>query len=170
MTDNLFYHTGIGPEKVLDQLYAESKIEENYYWSPAVPPVFRCDVSPSLRQFFKEFVNVPLADIGFLKTFPNSLYPTHKDAFRITALNMPMGEPNSDFITSAYDIDLLKGTARHFDVNYDMDKFTILNVMSHHSVENKSKDLYRIILSIGIKTHSYTEILQLHREGKLFNV
>jgi hypothetical protein len=169
MTSNLFYNTGIQPEKILDQLYLESQVEKNYYWSPAVPPVFRCDVSPFLKSFFTKFINVPISDAGFLKNFPKSQYPTHKDTFRIVALNMLMVEPNENFITSVYEINLREKKFNQHVVNYVKNQFTILNVSEPHSVMNKTTNSHRIMLSIGIKTHTYTELMDLHSKNKLFN-
>jgi len=99
MHDNLFFNTAITPLEILDQLYQEAAVTSNYYESPANPPVMRCDVSQGVREYFKKLITVPFRDCGFLKTPPNSVYPIHKDSFRITALNMLMVDPDKDFNT-----------------------------------------------------------------------
>jgi hypothetical protein len=167
MQDNLFFNSKVTPTDVLDQLYQEAAVDSNYYASPAKPPVMRCDVSDNVRQYFKKLIAVPFKDCGFLKIPPNSTYPIHRDYFRITALNMLMVDTNDDFETFMLDISSA-GTSKH-SVTYVKNEFTILNVMALHGVINKSKDLHRIVLSIGIKEHDYATVLNLHKENKLFN-
>lgn len=166
MQDNLFFNSKFTPIDILDQLYQEAAVDSNYYASPARPPVMRCDVSDDIRKHFKKLIAVPFRDCGFLKIPPNSIYPTHKDSFRLTALNMLMTDANNDFETFMLDISS-PGASRH-SVTYVKNEFTILNVMSLHGVINKSKDLHRIVLSIGIKKHDYATVLNLHKENKLF--
>lgn len=167
MQDNLFFNSKFTPIDVLDQLYQEASVNDNYYASPAKPPVMRCDVSDDIRKYFKKLIAVPFRDCGFLKIPPNSIYPTHKDSFRLTALNMLMVDANNDFETFMFDISSV-GASKH-SVTYVKNEFTILNVMSLHGVINKSKDLHRIVLSIGIKEYDYATVLNLHKENKLFN-
>jgi hypothetical protein len=163
MQDNLFFNSKVTPTDVLDQLYQEAAVDSNYYASPAKPPVMRCDVSDNVRQYFEKLIAVPFRDCGFLKIPPNSTYPTHRDSFRITALNMLMVDINDEFETFMF-----AGGTRH-TVTYIKNEFTILDVMSFHGVINKSKELHRIVLSIGIKEHDYATVLNLHKENKLFN-
>jgi hypothetical protein len=164
MQDNLFFNSKFTPTDLLDQLYREAAVDENYYASPTKPPVIRCDASEDVRQYFKKLISIPFRDCGFLKIPPDSIYPTHKDFFRITALNMPMVDTNDDFETFIFDVD----ATRH-KVTYVKNEFTILNVSSAHGVINKSKELPRIVLSIGFIKHDYTTVLNLHKENKLFN-
>jgi hypothetical protein len=126
----------------------------------------RCDVSRSLREYFKKFITVPFRDCGFLKTPPNSIYPKHTDSLRITALNMLMVDIDMNFETSIWET---TSNTQHI-VPYVRDQFMIMNVMNPHGAINKSKELYRITLSIGILNYDYTDILNLHKENKLFNV
>lgn len=165
MQNNSFFNTEFTPSEILEQLYQEAATG-NYYSSPAVPPVMRCDVSPGVREYFKKLINVPFRDCGFLKTPPNSVYPIHRDCFRITALNMLMVDTDTNFETCIWEGN---SNQRHI-VSYSKDQFTILNVMNSHGVINKSKELHRIILSIGILDYDYASILNLHKENKLFNI
>lgn len=34
MQDELFFNTGFSPVNILDKLYQEAGVVENYYWSP----------------------------------------------------------------------------------------------------------------------------------------
>jgi hypothetical protein len=163
MQDDLFFNTTVTPIDILDRLYQESSVDSNYYPSPAKPPVMRCDVSEEVRQYFKKLLAVPFRDCGFLKTPPSSVYPTHRDSFRTTALNMLMVDNNKDFETFMFE----DNATRHA-VPYAKNEFMILNVMSLHGVINRSKDLHRIVFSIGIPDYDYATILNLHRENKLF--
>jgi hypothetical protein len=167
MKDELFFNTGFSPVGILEQLYQEASVDENYYWSPAVPPVHRCDVSEEIRNYFKSLINVPFNDCGLLKTYPNTVYPIHKDSFRITALNMTLMDDNPDFTTQVVGVKL--GTVYKYPVTYVKDEFTILNVSQLHHVTNKSQSLTRTILSIGFKDCDYSTLLRLQLEGKLFN-
>lgn len=167
MQDELFFNTGFSPTGILDKLYQEAGVEENYYWSPAVPPVMRCDVSDDIRRYFKSLINVPFNDCGLLKTYPNTIYPMHKDSFRITALNMTLMDDNPDFVTQV--VGAKFGKVYKYPVTYVRNEFTILNVSQLHHVTNKSQTLTRTILSIGFKECDYSTLLQLHSEGKLFN-
>lgn len=168
MQDNLFFNTSIIPVDVLDQLYQEAAVDSNYYKSPANPPVMRCDVSQDVREYFKKLITVPFRDCGFLKTPPDSIYPVHKDTFRITALNMLMVDPDDDFNTFMLDINS-KGVTR-YKVPYVKNQFMMLNVMNPHGVINKSKDVERIVLSIGITDTDYQTCLQKFLKKELFNV
>ena len=168
MQDELFFNTGFSPKAILDKLYQEASVEENYYWSPARPPVMRCDVSEDLRSYFKSLINVPFNDCGLLKTYPNTVYPIHTDSFRMTALNMTLMDDNPDFLTQVVGIKFSK--TYWYPVTYVKNEFTILNVSQSHCITNKSQTLTRTILSIGFKEHDYSTVLQLHSEGKLFNV
>jgi hypothetical protein len=166
MQDNLFFNTAITPSEILEQLYREAAVDSNYYDSPVKPPVLRCDVSKDIREYFKKIITVPFRDCGFLKTPPNSVYPIHKDAFRITALNMLMVDVDINFETCIWEVNSNQ-TSRHV-VPYVKDQFMIMNVMNPHGVINKSKELHRIILSIGIPDYDYATILNLHKVDKLF--
>lgn len=170
MRDEMFCDTGIEPTNILKYLYAKSQEEYTYYMSPAVPPVLRSDITGSLRDYLSNFINIPIADVGFLKTLPNSFYPIHKDCFRITALNMLMTQPSEEYITSVYKIDKNPLSNKKIKVPYQKDKFVILDVMSFHSVENNSSTITRLLLSIGIKTHSFSQVIDIYRSGKLFNL
>jgi hypothetical protein len=167
MKDELFFNTGCSPTSILDKLYQEASVEENYYWSPANPPVHRCDVSDELRNYFISLINVPFNDCGLLKTYPNTVYPIHKDSFRVTALNMTLMDDNPDFLTQVIGVKF--GKVHKYPVTYVRNEFTILNVSQLHHVTNKSQTLTRTILSIGFKESDYSTLLQLHSEGKLFN-
>lgn len=168
MKDNLFFNTGVTPIEVLSQLYQESAVESNFYQSPAVPPVLRCDVSNDIRQYFKKLITIPFRDCGFLKTPPSSVYPIHIDAFRTTALNMLMVDTSSDFET--FIIEKKEHSFTRYIVSYIKNQFMILNVMSLHGVINKSTNLHRTVLSIGFPNHDYSTVLKLHKEHKLFNI
>jgi hypothetical protein len=168
MQDNLFFNSKFTPIDILDQLYQEAAVDSNYYASPASPPVMRCDVSDDIRKYFKKLIAVPFRDCGFLKTPPNSIYPTHKDSFRTAALNMLMVDVDTNFETVIWEVNPVY--AKQHSVPYVKDQFMIMNVMSPHGVINKSKELHRIILSIGIPDYDYASILNLHKENKLFNI
>jgi hypothetical protein len=168
MQDNLFFNTEVTPIEILDQLYKEASIDSNYYESPAIPPVMRCDVSREVREYFKKFIAIPFRDCGFLKTPPNSIYPLHKDSFRITALNMLMVDQDEDFETFMLGT-TSKGFTRHH-VPYVKSQFMMLNVMNPHGVINKSKSVERIVLSIGITDADYQTCLQKFLKKELFNV
>jgi len=168
MQNNSFFNTEFTPSEVLDQLYQEASVASNYYASPAKPPVMRCDVSKDVKEYFKKIISVPFRDCGFLKTPPNSVYPVHTDTYRITALNMLMVDTDINFETCVWETNPYQ--PKPHVVPYVKDQFMILNVRSPHGVINKSKELHRIILSIGILDHDYASILNLHKENKLFNI
>lgn len=168
MLEKLFVNTNFTPKEILEQLYLEAAVEENYYWSPANPPVLRCDVSKDIRNYFERTISIPFRDCGFLKTLPSTTYPIHKDTFRITALNMIMIDHNDDFKTAVLGIEDNDITINF--VPYKKNKFTILNVSAPHSVSNRSTTITRTLLSIGFKDHSYFEVVDLYNQGKLFNV
>ena len=161
MNDKFFKNLDFSPQKILDQLYEESKKEENYYLSPV--GVWRCDVSQDLRSKISKIINVPFADCGFLKTKPKNTYPVHKDVYRIAAINLPMFEPHKDFMSFVLSKEGIKF------VDYKKDHFLILNVMEFHGVNNNSESQERVVLSIGIKEKTYQELLELHSQGKLIN-
>lgn len=167
MQDDFFLNTEISPKEIIDQLYFESSIESNYYLSPASIPVKRCDVSKDIRKYFEKFITIPFADCGFLKTYPKTRYPMHKDEFRIAALNMIMMDQNTDFETTVMNVE--NGKIEKYQVIYEKDKFTILNVMKLHGVLNKSSSLTRTVLSIGFKEHDYFSVVKLFQNKKLFN-
>jgi hypothetical protein len=166
MQDKLFFNTAITPSEILEQLYREAAVESNYYNSPVKPPVFRCDVSKDIREYFKKVITVPFRDCGFLKTPPNSVYPIHRDTLRTAALNMLMVAVDTNFETFMWDANPTQ--AKQYIVPYVKDQFMIINVMNPHGVINKSKELHRIILSIGIPDYDYATILNLHKADKLF--
>jgi hypothetical protein len=168
MQDTLFFNTEITPIEILDQLYQEASIDSNYYKSPANPPVMRCDVSQDVRDYFKNLIAVPFRDCGFLKTPPNSVYPLHKDSFRITALNMLMVDQDDDFDT--FMLGISPNKVRRYSVPYVKNQFTLMNVMNPHGVVNKSQKNERIVLSIGIKDIDYQTCLEKFLKKELFNV
>lgn len=168
MTDTLFFCTGVSPTKILDRLYQEASVESNYYWSPAKDSVLRCDVSTELRDYFKELINVPFRDCGFLVTKPNTVYPMHVDWFRKSALNMLMVDNHPDFKTAI--IEKVNNEQKEHNVSYVKNEFTLLNVSKLHGVSNTSNSLTRIMLSIGLNLDNYDTVLDLHKKNKLFNV
>ena len=168
MQNKSFFNTEFTPSEILEQLYREAPVDSNYYESPAEPPVTRCDVSQDVREYFKKLITVPFRDCGFLKTLPNSIYPVHTDSFRITALNMLMVDTDINFKTCIWETNPNQPIPHV--VPYVKDQFMILNVLNPHGVINKSKELHRIVLSIGILDYDYASILNLHKENKLFNI
>lgn len=147
---------------ITDKLYQEAAVESNYYLSPA--NVFRCDVSQELRSEIQKIVKVPIADCGFLKRFPKSVYPIHVDTYRICAINMPMSDPDPNFYAYSFD-----GHNR-IPIEYKKDHLTILNVRKMHGVINKSDTNTRIILSIGLKTTDYTSCVEkFHNKEILYD-
>lgn len=142
-----FLYTGISIPRIIPWLYREAAIESNYYLSPV--GVFRCDVSKELRAEIEKIVKLPIADCGFLKRFPKSIYPTHVDKYRICAINMPMSDPDSNFYAYSFN-----GIQR-IPIEYKKDHLTILNVMKLHGVINNSDTNTRTILSIGLQTTDY---------------
>jgi hypothetical protein len=168
MKDSLFFNTAITPSEILEQLYHEASVDSNYYESPAKPPVMRCNVSQDVRKYFEKLINVPFRDCGFLKTSPDSVYPIHKDSFRITALNMLMVDTDKEFETFMLDVSL-SGVNR-YSIPYVKNQFTMLNVTNYHGVINKSKNVERIVLSIGIVDIDYQTCLQKFLKKELFNV
>lgn len=168
MKDELFFNTGFSPTGILDKLYQEASVEENYYWSPAVPPVMRCDVSGDIRSYFKSLINVPFNDCGFLKTYPNTIYPMHKDSFRISAINLPMFEETIGFESNVLNIHVKPPNLE--PIPYRTHEFMLLNVMRPHMVANKTLNKNRIMLSMGFKNNSYEEMRELFKSGKLLNV
>jgi hypothetical protein len=167
MSEKLYYNTSIGPEEILKELIYESTLHDNYYLSPARPPVLRSDVSKEIRKYLEKFIKVPFYDCGFLKTLPNSTYPLHIDGFRICALNMLISDSDINFETFVVSTNEYNKIQK-FIVPYVQNKFTILNVMKPHGVFNRSPDQNRIILSIGIKAYDYNSVLKLFLENKLF--
>ncbi len=164
MLENYFSNLKYSPNHLLEQMYYEASQCENYYLSPV--GVLRCDVSDSLRKELSKIINVPFADCGFLKTTSNQTYKLHVDVFRISAINMPMYIQESEFESKFLILENADG--RFEKIDYDKDTFTLINVMKPHMVTNNSvKD--RVVLSIGIKGHSYKQLLQLHKEGILLN-
>lgn len=162
MLDDFFIRTDYSPVHLLERMYNEASIAENYYLSPV--NVWRCDVSDYVREGLQSILNVPFNDCGFLKTKPSQTYPMHVDAFRISAINMPMFDETAGFESVVF-------TGKRIDhILYTKNKFTLLNVMKPHMASNKNNNVERIVLSIGIKEYSYEHIRKLHENGKLFNV
>lgn len=165
MLENYFLNLNYSPIHLLEQMYYEAMQDSNYYLSPV--QVLRCDVSTSLRKELSKIINVPFADCGFLKTKSNNNYKLHVDAFRISAVNMPMFNQEPGFESKFLVIENAK--SRFESIDYSKDMFTLMNVTKPHCVENKSTS-DRFVLSIGIKEHSYDHLLNLHKESKLLNV
>lgn len=154
-----FLNLNYSPIHLLETMYAEASVVENYYLSPA--NVLRCDVSPYLRAELSKIINAPFADCGFLKTPPLKIYPIHVDTFRIAAINMPMFEDTLGFDAFMFIEKKLE------PIEYQTNYFTMINVMKLHGVKNKNAEKERIILSIGFKEHSYEQLLQEFLLGNL---
>jgi hypothetical protein len=161
MNNSYYTHLDFSPTELLDLMYQEASVEENYYLSPV--DVWRCDVSEELRSKLSQLISVPFADCGFLKTKPKSRYPIHKDVYRLSALNLALFEPNSDFKSVSV------GQAGIYTVEYKKDYFLLLNVLEYHGVKNNSENEDRIVLSIGFTETNYQELCHLYTQNKLFN-
>jgi hypothetical protein len=149
------------PVHILDTIYGEALCAENYYLSPA--NVLRCDASVYLRTELSKIINVPFTCCGFLKTLPMTSYPIHADIFRITAINMPLFEETVGFECGMF-------TGRAMDpVGYKTNYFTMLNVTRPHYVKNQNPDSERIMLSLGFKNNSYSELKEMHHKKELIN-
>lgn len=158
---NYFLSLNYSPIHLIEQMKIESSIAENYY--PSSVGVFRCDVSSELRNELTKIINVPFADCGFLKTKPGQRYKPHVDTFRIAAINMTLyNNPRSSrsYVVSPTGV---------VNIGYIQHCLTLLNVMNIHGVENKNETAERIILSIGIKEYSYSQLEAMHNCGELLN-
>lgn len=150
------------PIHLLEMIYDEASCSENYYLSPV--NVLRCDVSQKLRSELARIVNVPFTCCGFLKTPPLTSYPLHTDKYRIAAINMPLFDNTPGF--NSYNLIKTKLET----INYQKNYFTMLNVTKPHGVSNKNLSEERIMLSIGIKNHSYNSLKDMHDRMELLNV
>jgi len=142
-------------------MYYEASCVDNYYLSPV--NVLRCDASPYLRIELSKVINAPFTCCGFLKTLPMALYPPHTDKFRIAAINMPLFEETYGFDSSMFTGQKMEA------VNYKTNYFTMLNVTKTHYVKNQNPDKERIMLSIGFKNNSYTDLKEMHYKKELIN-
>ena len=159
--DDYYFLTAYSPTHLLSMMYDEASREDNYYLSPV--NVLRCDVSDDLRTELTKIINIPFADCGFLKTKPQETYPIHVDKFRVSAINMPLFDNIEGF-------DALIFNGRNLEsIEYKTNYFTILNVMKHHCVKNDNLERERIMLSIGFKDDSYSDLLSKYKKGILLN-
>ena len=162
MIDDYFLNLNYSPRHLLETMYQEASVSENYYLSPV--DVLRCDVSPYLRTELSKIINAPFFDCGFLKTPPLKTYPIHVDKFRIAAINMPLFEDTGGFSSYMF-------TGKKLEtIEYKTDSFTILNVMKFHGVKNKNPEKERIVLSIGFKNNTYSTLKEMYYNGELINV
>jgi hypothetical protein len=159
--ENYFLSLNYSPVHLIETMYQEASVAENYYLSPV--SVLRCDVSPYLRTELSKIINAPFADCGFLKTLPMATYPMHTDKFRIAAINMPLFEETLGFKSFIFTGKKLEA------IEYKRNNFTILNVTKFHGVKNENTDKERIMLSIGFKNNSYENLIQSFKEGTLIN-
>jgi hypothetical protein len=159
--DNYFLFLNYTPTHLLDTMYDEASRSDNYYLSPV--NVLRCDVSTYLRTELSKIINAPFFDCGFLKTPPLKTYPIHVDKFRIAAINMPMFEETEGFDSSMFTGKKMEAIA--YKTNY----FTMLNVTKPHYVKNQNPDSERIMLSLGFKNNSYSELKEMYHKKELIN-
>lgn len=160
--EDAFLNLNYSPRHLLETMYAEASVAENYYLSPV--NVLRCDVSSYLRTELSKIINAPFADCGFLKTPPLKTYPIHVDAFRIAAINMPMFEDTLGFNSFMFIEKKLES------IKYQTNYFTMLNVMKLHGVKNENTEKERIILSIGFKNNTYGMLKEMYYNRELINV
>jgi hypothetical protein len=158
---NYFLSLNYSPIHLIEQMKIESSIAVNYYPSPV--GVFRCDVSGELRNELAKIIKVPFFDCGFLKTKPGQIYKPHVDVFRIAAINMTLYEDPGN--ARSYVV----GPTGVVNIGYIQHCLTLLNVMNIHGVDNKNETDERIILSIGIKDYSYSQLEEMHNCGELLN-
>ena len=159
--ENYFLSLNYSPVHLIETMYQEASVAENYYLSPV--NVLRCDVSPYLRTELSKIINAPFTCCGFLKTLPMGTYPIHTDKFRIAAINMPLFNETLEFKSFIFTGKKLEA------IEYKRDNFTILNVTKLHGVKNENADKERIMLSIGFKNNSFDNLLQSFKEGTLIN-
>lgn len=161
MMDEYYISLNYSPIHLLEMMYDESTRSDNYYLSPV--NVLRCDVSQELRTELSKIINAPFSDCGFLKTKPLQNYPIHTDVFRIAAINMPLFEETIGFKSVVF-------TGKKIEtINYTTNYFTLLNVMKPHGTTNTNTDKERIILSIGFKEKTYTELMSAFLSNTLIN-
>jgi hypothetical protein len=160
--NDFYLKLNYSPLHLLDAIHQEASQSSNYYLSPV--GVLRCDVSDFLNNELRKIINVPIADCGFLKTQPGQAYPIHKDVFRIAAINMPLFDNTEEFQSFVF----VNGQFKLID--YSLNSFTMLNVCEFHGVKNKSTSSDRIILSIGIKSHSYKDLKHMFNNNELLNI
>jgi hypothetical protein len=159
--DDYYLFLNYSPTNLLETMYYEASCVDNYYLSPV--NVLRCDASPYLRTELSKVINAPFTCCGFLKTLPMALYPPHTDKFRIAAINMPLFEETYGFDSSMFTGQKMEA------VNYKTNYFTMLNVTKTHYVKNQNPDKERIMLSIGFKNNSYTDLKEMHYKKELIN-
>lgn len=158
MNDANFIDLNYSPTTLLSELYEQINIG-NFYVSPS--NVYRMDITGELRKSIQNTINAEIADCGILRSEPNSVYPYHKDEFRICAINMLMVEPSDSHLTRS-----MVGF-KPTKVEYRKDYFMMLNVMQLHMTMNKHQSNYRYVLSLGFKKNSYEDMLSLHRKSEL---
>jgi hypothetical protein len=161
MNNDSFLQLNYSPVHLLEIMYDEASRSDNYYLSPV--NVLRCDVSTYLRTELSKIINAPFFDCGFLKTPPLKTYPIHVDKFRIAAINMPMFEETEGFDSSMFTGKKMEAIA--YKTNY----FTMLNVTKPHYVKNQNPDSERIMLSLGFKNNSYSELKEMYHKKELIN-
>ena len=158
---NYYIFLNYTPIHLLETMYDEASRSDNYYLSPV--NVLRCDVSTYLRTELSKIINAPFFDCGFLKTPPLKTYPIHVDKFRIAAINMPMFEETEGIDSSMFTGKKMEAIA--YKTNY----FTMLNVTKPHYVKNQNPDSERIMLSLGFKNNSYSELKEMYHKKELIN-
>jgi hypothetical protein len=162
--DDYYLFLNYTPMHLLETMYREASIADNYYLSPV--NVLRCDASTYLRGELSKIINAPFTCCGFLKTNPLQTYPIHVDKFRIAAINMPLFEDTPGFKSFTLRLDEKKLEP----INYRLNYFTMLNVTKPHGVINENTERERIMLSIGFKNNSYDSLLKMHNKQELINV
>jgi hypothetical protein len=159
--DDYYLFLNYTPIHLLETMHYEASCIDNYYLSPVNE--LRCDSSPYLRTELSKIINAPFTCCGFLKTLPMTIYPSHTDKFRVSAINMPLFEETLGFDSSVFTGKTIEA------IEYKTNYFTMLNVTKTHYVKNQNPDKERIMLSIGFKNNSYNDLREMHHKQELFN-
>jgi hypothetical protein len=159
--DDYYLFLNYTPIHLLETMHYEASCIDNYYLSPV--NVLRCDASPYLRTELSKIINAPFTCCGFLKTLPMTIYPSHTDKFRVSAINMPLFEETLGFDSSVFTGKTIEA------IEYKTNYFTMLNVTKTHYVKNQNPDKERIMLSIGFKNNSYNDLREMHHKQELVN-
>jgi len=134
----------------IDQVYSELS-QAQFYVSKTRQT--RSDVSPELKQKFRDVLPFNIYCCGFFKNPPGWFYPMHKDVERLCALNVLLCDESQNFETFCYD----DGRKQIAQVDYRRDVPILLNTKKFHSVRNNDTAT-RYLLSIGCIDEDYESV------------
>ena len=114
----------------------------------------RADLSADILLELQNMFPFKISDAEIYKNYPEWVYKIHKDANRQFAINMLLTDVNSYFHALCYSEDKITS----FPIPYAKNEWVMLNTKQWHSVENKSPNITRFVMSIGCTDVSYYDM------------